>query len=144
MFVLLVRTLLSSLQKVWLGTSNDANGTGLRIEFRSSHCNLHLGCGVGLRVVLEINGCYLVANDIIHHRRYVNLWMGLGDFNSVFKACRTVTFDLELFCVGVADSAILSHIDDLGEELCSWSLGVNNGESVHGDQDLVALTMDSD
>ena len=69
----------------------------------------------------------------------MNLWVGLRHFYLIFKVHRAVTIYLKLFLVRLSEAAPLSHVDVLGEELVL--LGVDDGEGVDGDEDLVTVTV---
>ena len=72
----------------------------------------------------------------------MNLWMRLRYFNLIFKVHWAVTFYLKLLLVRLAEPAPLAHVDVLREELVL--LGVNHGEGMDGDEDLVSIAVNSD
>ena len=83
------------------------------------------------------------ADDVTHHRTNVNLRVRFHDFNLVFKAGWTVTIDLKLLVMSVSYSAVLAHINDFGEKLDTGSLRVYHWESMNGNKDLVAFTVNT-
>ena len=72
----------------------------------------------------------------------MDLWVRLGHFNLIFKVHWAVTIYLKLFLVRLSETAPFSHVDVLGEEFVL--LRVDDWEGVDGDEDLVAIAVDSD
>ena len=72
----------------------------------------------------------------------MNLWMRLCYFNLIFKVHWAVTFYLKLLLVRLAEAAALAHVDILREELVLF--GVDHGEGVDGNEDLVSVAVNPD
>ena len=72
----------------------------------------------------------------------MNVWVRLRYFNLIFKIHWAVTFYLKLLLVRLTQAAPLAHVDILREELVL--LGVDHGEGVDGNEDLVPVAVNPD
>ena len=88
---------------LWRRAAYNPNTLRLRVELSGAHLDLALGRRVCPWIVYEVDVGRLETRDIAHKGADVDLWVGLDDFNLVFKVHWAVTLHLERLLVGLAD-----------------------------------------
>ena len=126
---------------LWRRAAYNPDTLRLRVELGGAHLDLALSRRVCPWVVCEVDVGRLEARDVAREGADMYLWVRLDDLNLVLEVHWAVTLNLERLLVGLAYLTASAHVDEFGEELV---LGrVYNGERMNGDQDLVAITVDS-
>ena len=82
------------------------------------------------------------TENVSNQRRNLNVRVRLCHFNHILKIYWAVTLYLKLLLVCLADLKAFAHLNEIWEQVIR--LGVDYREGVDWDQDLVALTVDSD
>ena len=120
--------------------THNSNPFWLGVELASFDFNFALSGRIGARVVGKINAGSLKADDVTAEWADVNLGMRLDHIDLIFKVNGTVTVNLKLLGVRLADDAPTAHINELREKFVL--AGIDHREGVNRDQDLVTIAMD--
>ena len=95
--------------------THDANSLRLGVKLSCADFNLAFGGGVRPWIVCEVNRGRLKAENVAHERTDMYLWMRLDNLDLILKVNRTVTLNLKLLGVRLANQASFAHINELRE-----------------------------
>ena len=95
--------------------THDANSLWLRVKLSCADFNLAFGGGMCPWIVSEVNRGRLKAENVTHEWTDMNLWMRLDNLDLILEVNWTVTLNLKLLGVRLANQASFAHINELGE-----------------------------
>ena len=95
--------------------SHDANRLWLRVKLSCADFNLTFRGGMRSWIVCKVNRGRLKAENVTHERTDMDLWVRLDNLDLILEVNWTVTLNLKLLGVRLANQASLAHINELGE-----------------------------
>lgn len=124
-----------------LCTSHNSYYLWCEIKFRCSYLEFALSSSKWRWMILECDLSLLISNNVSWNRSDSNIWMRLDFFNFIFKIDRTVTININNFCICLTNFTAFAHVDWLWDQLILFR--VDYWESMDWYQNFVTFAVDS-